>query len=217
MKNRERYEKEILEIACAGERISIKDGKLVACSASHCGDCEFGNPAGGCEDNIKHWCESEYVEPPVDWRKVAVDTPILVRDKEDDKWIKRYFAKFEKGHVFTWCDGATSWSNSDSTFICKVNSWKYAKLAEEEHGNPTRLPCQVDDKIYAIVHDYEKDTEVIEESRIIRVTQNVNGWFFESLINIPAFRSHDFGKVVFLTRKAAEAKLKEMEDSNDGE
>ena len=80
----------------------------------------------------------------------------------------------------------------------------------DEQGLLLRLPCKVGDKIYAIVHDYEKDTEVIKESMIIEVTQNVNGWFFKSLIPAPAFRLHDFGKIVFLTREAAEAKLKEM-------
>lgn len=30
----------------------------------------------------------------VDWSKVAVDTPVLVRDFEGAKWEKRYFAFF---------------------------------------------------------------------------------------------------------------------------
>lgn len=81
----------------------------------------------------------------------------------------------------------------------------------EEQGLLLRLPCKVNDKIFAIIYDYEKDTEVIKESMIIEVTQNVNGWFFKSLIPAPAFRLHDFGKIVFLTREAVEAKLKEME------
>ena len=131
MLNKEKYAKEIFEIACAGESISIKDGKLVACSASHCGDCEFGNPAGGCEDNIKRWCESECVAPPVDWSKVAVDTPILVSDIKKGKWLKRYFAKFEDGRVHTWAMGATSWSAEPND----VKWWRYAKLAESEEND----------------------------------------------------------------------------------
>lgn len=31
----------------------------------------------------------------VDWSKVKVDTPILVKDDYDDKWEKAYFAKYE--------------------------------------------------------------------------------------------------------------------------
>ena len=63
----------------------------------------------------------------VDWSKVAVDTPILVRDSEISKWEKRYFAFFENGRVNAWCGGTTSWSNEN---ITRTMSWKYAKLAE---------------------------------------------------------------------------------------
>lgn len=135
MTNRELYEKEILEIACDGSCIAVVDGKPVPCRGLRCKDCDFYDRDNDCQFCVKEWCEAEYVEPPVDWSKVAVDTPILVRDKEDDKWLKLYFAKFENERVFTWCGGATSWSNSDNTFICKVNSWKYAKLAEGENNN----------------------------------------------------------------------------------
>lgn len=99
------------------------------------------------------------------------------------------------------------------------NLWAMADLREklkfyedtEEQWNLLRLPCKVGDEIYAIMYDCEKDTEAIRESKIVEVTQNVNGWFFKSLITAPAFRLHDFGKVVFLTREEAETKLKEME------
>lgn len=99
------------------------------------------------------------------------------------------------------------------------NLWAMADLREklkfyedtEEQWNLLRLPCKVDDVIYAIMCDYEKDRNVIRESRIVEVTQNINGWFFKSLITAPAFRLHDFGKRVFLSREEAEAKLKEME------
>lgn len=63
----------------------------------------------------------------IDWSKVAVDTPVLVRDFETSKWEKRYFAYFENGRVNAWCGGTTSWSNEN---ITRAISWKYAKLAE---------------------------------------------------------------------------------------
>lgn len=68
------------------------------------------------------------IEPEVDWSKVEVDTPILVKDHSDDDWIRRYFAKYEKGEIYAWDRGATSWSVG-----CNVGVvWKYAKLAEVE-------------------------------------------------------------------------------------
>ena len=71
------------------------------------------------------WLAEEYTEPEVDWSKVAVDTPILVRNAKFEKWRKRYFAKFENGKVYAWNDGCTSWNAGASL------DWKYAKLAEE--------------------------------------------------------------------------------------
>lgn len=65
-------------------------------------------------------------EPENYWSKVAVDTPILVRDYENNDWLKRYFAKYKDGKVYAWVDGATSWSSDD--MAC---GWKYAKLAEK--------------------------------------------------------------------------------------
>lgn len=63
----------------------------------------------------------------VDWSKVKVDTPIMVRDVEGQGWIKRYFAFFKDGMVYAWTGGATSWSvESDKDVL----SWEYAKLAE---------------------------------------------------------------------------------------
>ena len=40
----------------------------------------------------------------VDWNKVKVDTPVLVRDFEGAKWEKRYFAFFKKwqGEYVVW-------------------------------------------------------------------------------------------------------------------
>lgn len=63
----------------------------------------------------------------VDWGKVLVDTPILVRDLESDEWRKRYFAFFDGKRVCAWCGGATAWSAKSYE---DVVPWNYAKLAE---------------------------------------------------------------------------------------
>ena len=65
-------------------------------------------------------------EPETDWSKIKIDTPILVRNNESDKWLKRYFAKYEGGVVYTWNFGRTSWTEDCMT------EWGYAKLAENE-------------------------------------------------------------------------------------
>lgn len=65
----------------------------------------------------------------VDWSKVEVDTPIFVRNRIEDVWKCRYFAKYEDGKVYTWCGGRTSWSNVISY---EPVNWNYAELAFKE-------------------------------------------------------------------------------------
>ena len=64
----------------------------------------------------------------IDWSKVPVDTPILVRDCNGYNWERRYFAKVENDKIYAWDGGATSWSvgNGERCFT----SWRHAKLAE---------------------------------------------------------------------------------------
>ena len=135
MLNREKYAKEILDIACAGDCVAMRnsDNVIVGCRKLKCLDCAFDTHGKGyCNEEIEKWANSEYVEPPVDWSKVAVDTPIFVRDSEKESWRKRHFAKYENGTVYAWGNGTTSWGAFSSDSL--VN-WKMAKLAESEEKN----------------------------------------------------------------------------------
>ena len=78
------------------------------------------------------WLLEEYEEPKepeVNWSKVEVDTPILVRDSENTEWLKKYFAKYKDGIVYVWNLGRTSWTATNEK---DVSAWPYAKLAESE-------------------------------------------------------------------------------------
>ena len=63
----------------------------------------------------------------VDWSKVAVDTPIFVKDYKCDAWKKRYFAFYKDETVYAWANGATTWSAENDRNIIP---WACAKLAE---------------------------------------------------------------------------------------
>lgn len=65
-------------------------------------------------------------EEIIDWSKVPVDTKILVRNYKENKWKKRYFAKYENGTVYAWYNGGTSYSQSDTI------DWDCAKLYKGE-------------------------------------------------------------------------------------
>ena len=62
----------------------------------------------------------------VDWRNVAVDTPVLV-SVNGVKWYKRYFAKADYCDVYVWNKGATSWSIEN---VNDTEVWNHIKLAE---------------------------------------------------------------------------------------
>ena len=131
MLNREKYAKEIVDVALKDETFALMDGKICACSdVQGCTSCAFYD-RDDCIMSKQEWANSEYVEPPVDWSKVAVDTPILVRDSREEEWRKRYFAKYEDNTVYAWDGGATSWS----AYRINVVGWGMAKLAESEEKN----------------------------------------------------------------------------------
>lgn len=131
MTNKEKYANKIIELAASAGVFVLKNGEPALCKETKCEDCDF-NKLNSCkcsEYKFREWLDSEYVEPPVDWSKVAVDTPILVRDCECGNWNRRYFAMYKNGTVFTWYHGATSWSAEGDS---DITSWRYAKLAESE-------------------------------------------------------------------------------------
>ena len=121
MKNYERYADEIR--AYEGTHFCndfVKPHILnsPSCNGANCAACRMLQMA---------WLLEEYKEPEVDWSKVEVDTPILVRSYECEKWYKRYFAKYEDGVVYAWTNGCTSWSAEEDML-----PWKYAKLPESK-------------------------------------------------------------------------------------
>lgn len=64
MKNKEKFEKEIVEIACNGDNVAVtkEDGRVVQCRDIACSECLFVRY--DCENEIKEWAESEYIEKP---------------------------------------------------------------------------------------------------------------------------------------------------------
>ena len=125
MKNFEKYEDELKKYDA--EELCSKLIKPIILKKDNCPS----NNCAMCCRLLMLWMGEEYKpEPPkVDWSKVKVDTPILVRDTEDEKWLKRHFAKYENGLVYVWTLERTSWTAPDDRCVME---WNYAKLAESE-------------------------------------------------------------------------------------
>ena len=132
MTNREKYAEQILDIAVTGNSIAVdKKGNFYRCSELDCEDCIFSRvelDESYCGEKTKKWSEQEYVEPPVDWSKVPVDTKVYVRNHDSESWVPRHFARFEDGKIFTWVSGTTSFSNEGCG---NTVWWNQGKLAED--------------------------------------------------------------------------------------
>lgn len=130
MLNKEKFKDEIVELACNGCALALKDGKVVNCQTTDCMTCSFSSYNDGvcCSVKRKNWANSEY-EEYVDWSKVPVDTKILVRDDVHESWTPRHFAGIEREHGFI-C--AFEWGGTSFTSYGKTRLWRYAKLYKEE-------------------------------------------------------------------------------------
>lgn len=137
MNNLEKNQKELAKYLLSKDAFCVtKDGDICSCPgyfSISCGNCLFDNLpfddfSDGCVKAREDWLMQEYVEPEVDWSKVPVDTPILVKNFERDLWTRRYFAKYENGKVYAWDGGRTSWSVNRPK---EIIDWPIAKLAEE--------------------------------------------------------------------------------------
>ena len=123
MKNYEKYAEEIRKYK--GENFCKDFIKPYILGTDHCN----GIDCIRCSVLRALWFLEEYKEPEepeVDWSKVEVDTPILVRQGKSGGWFERHFAKYENGDVYAWVDGRTSWTGATE------DKWTYAKLAEKE-------------------------------------------------------------------------------------
>lgn len=99
MKNREKYREEIARALGDNEVVNGKTCRFVKDNVIPRFVPEENvreNPCGfltceTCSKMFAFWLEEEYVEPPVDWSKVPVDTLVRVRDHESKDWNLRYF------------------------------------------------------------------------------------------------------------------------------
>lgn len=65
MKNKEKFAKEIIDIACNGRDVAVckSTGKPIDCVDIVCSKCSLA--VGSCTELRKEWAESEYIEKPV--------------------------------------------------------------------------------------------------------------------------------------------------------
>ncbi len=133
MTNREHYREQIIDICAKGMRPIVNTDGLKGCSSRDCSGCSSWYKFGTgflcrAQENFSKWLKEEY-EPEVDWSKVPVDTPILVKDERScNRWIKRHFAYYHDGEVYAWKNGRTSYTSKQDP----PSVWQYAELYKQE-------------------------------------------------------------------------------------
>ena len=152
MKNKEKYAKEIIEVACSGDSIAVtKVGeRVVRCGNIACSECLF-TPLN-CVEKIREWAEQENIKKPVISKR---DKAFLEYIKEkykymaidDDGCLFAYITKPYKNYIFdrwssdTNCVGVSRYFDVDFPMV---------KWEDEE-------PWLVEDlKKLEVVEEYEK-------------------------------------------------------------
>lgn len=97
MKNKEKYSKEIVDIACNGNSIAVvrSTGELGPCCETSCRECLFNTGTSSCKDETRKWANSEYIERPV----------ISKRDKAFLEYLREeygFVARDENGALYVY-------------------------------------------------------------------------------------------------------------------
>lgn len=127
MKNKEKFAKEIFDIACRGDSIAITmtNNEIVPCESIDYEKCIFKvEEYEKCSDKIKKWCESEYVEKPTLTKNEKSYLDILL-----DNF--KYIARDEDGTLvaFSTCPvkGNSIWYNYENKGIYCIITTKNFK------------------------------------------------------------------------------------------
>lgn len=113
MKNKERYAKEILDIACSGNSIAMvkESGHIAPCYGTPCVECLFNSDK--CKERVREWAESEYIEKPVISKSdrafldyLREEYKFVVRDEDNKLFIyssKPYSKPYKDKNSKCWC------------------------------------------------------------------------------------------------------------------
>lgn len=131
MKNKEKFAKEIIDIACKCDKIAItKDNKIVGSNDIDCEQCLFD--IGKSCYGLEQWAESEYVEKP---KMTSREEKFLSLFKS--KW--KYLARGEDKNLYVF----------DSLPIKETDGWRI------EYGTMCDY-CYVSKKLFGDMFDFIK-------------------------------------------------------------
>ena len=156
MKNREKFAKEILDIAWEGGGMAVtKENKIVCCSDINCSQCLFGkkdNYVYYCDDEKRmQWSESEYVEKPTITSREKNFLDLLL-----PKW--KYIERDKNNELYVYQFKSTC-NDGSRDFI--LNKGIYYRIPVDMYGNMFAFIKWQDEEPWSI--DDLKKLEVKDE------------------------------------------------------
>lgn len=118
MKKKEKYAKEIIEIACDGDSLAVNKatGKLTRCGNIRCKKCICYEENVGCNGKyLRQWAESEYIEKQVISKK---DKAFLDYLDKRFKYITRDNKTLLDVYSMKPSKGLDSWVRNSGDFFC---------------------------------------------------------------------------------------------------
>lgn len=155
MKNKEKFAKEIVELACEGNEFAVskETGKPVRCVDMRCSLCAINlneDEYKTCTDYRKKWAESEYIKKAVISKK---DRAFLEYLEEEYKYIARDKNDALYAYNAEACKVRESWSSGCS------DDW--FRLNHRFDVNFPMVKCEGNEEIW-LIEDLKK-LEVVEE------------------------------------------------------
>lgn len=123
MKNKEKFSKEIVELACDGNRIAVirQTGEFRSCYKTPCIECLFHSyDKEQCKERTREWAESEYIEKPA----------ISKRDKAFLEYLSvniQYIARDMSGRLYIYVRKPYKQIDCWSSSACEMekNLWMF--------------------------------------------------------------------------------------------
>lgn len=110
MKNKEKYAKEIIEIAISGQRLTVNNKYLPCkCCDINCIECLFATKNLRCkrDDNIEEWANEEYQEPILNDAEKKYLSAVIKPFRNDVRIIEKCTVKptsinksYNKSYIF---------------------------------------------------------------------------------------------------------------------
>ena len=135
MKNRQKFAKEILDIACKGNHFGVtKAGEIISCPETDCAKCLFNDDID-CDISLDQWSESEYVEKNTITSREKKFLDVLL-----PKW--KYIARDSNNSLFIYpikpIRFGTCWMVKNDYNVYKIakdvygNMFNFIRLEDEE-------------------------------------------------------------------------------------